>query len=746
MEEQMYKLFYDQHPDAVITLDLNGRVVAANPALLHLTGENLASLSGHCLSSLYQSADAEVVFAALQKALAGELQRFEAMLLTKNGNEITTQVSIFPITTDDGIIGAYGIVRDVTTYSQRNQELLKAIVENADEGIAVADLDGHFIIYNQAMVDLIGVQQKDSKSHDWSNLYQIHDAQTREIIPTLELPIVKAMKGESVKNAVYLIKNPIKGDVYLSISSSAIRDQNGCIIAGMVIDRDITQQRVYEQNLKQAIEDLKQSNLRFKYATQAASDAIWDLNLATSECYWGEGFKTLFGHDVDHISGKDNFWLNYVAQEDQELVFNSVEKALRDTGRNLWNAQFRFKKSNGTFAMVTDTAIIIRDAQGKAIRMIGAMQDNTRIKVEEQRLKLMESVVTNTIDAVIISDIKVRPDLGPEVIYVNAAFSTMTGYSAEEILVLGPRVLYGKDTDPATLDRLWTALASKVDIEVELICYTKTAEELWVQIVVLPVQDSTGTYSHFVTIIRDITDRKVHELEKEQFIKGLTQKNKDLKQFTYITSHNLRSPLVNLMGLIGLLEDIDVEDEELKLIHKNFKISSESLISTVNDLMDILNTKENQFLKVEENQVMEVLDHVLKLLGKHITEIGPQILCDFKAAPFIRFHKAYFESIVMNLLTNAIKYRDPDRRLKIDITTRLVDGRVVMTFKDNGIGFDRERHKDRIFGFYQKFHNRPDSKGLGLFLVKSHMEDLGGTVDIESSPNMGTTLILNFKA
>jgi PAS domain S-box-containing protein len=591
MDQQMYKLMFDQHPDAMVTFDVEGRLMAANPTFLLLAEEDFASLNGQFLSSFYLPADVDIVSSAMQKALAGELQRFEATLLTKKGNELRTQISIFPITAEGEIIGTCGTLRDVTTELiqkrmlldsmrnyQRNQELLDAIVENAEVGIAVADLDGHFIIYNQAMVELIGVQQQDSRTYDWPNLYNIHDRNTRKIVQKSDLPMARAMQGESVKNEVYLIKNPVKGDVYLSVSSSAIRDQAGRIVAGMVIDRDVTQQTVYEQNLKTVIEELKQSNLRFKYATQAASDAIWDLNLVTKEVYWGEGFKSLFGQKAGDVFPNEDFWANYIAPEDKERVIKSIQEVINNPGQSLWEDEFRFKKGDNTFAMVTDKAIVIRDAQGKAVRMIGAMQDITRLKVEEQRLKLMESVVTNTLDAVMISDIEIRPNLGPKIVYVNAAFSTMTGYLAEDVITCGPRILYGKNTDEETLNRLWKAMATPHDVEVEMLCYTKTGEEFWIQMAVLPVQDSTGTYSHFVSILRNITDRKSHELEKEQLINRLTQNIKDLKQFTYITSHNLRSPLVNQMGLIGLIEDIDVENEDLKAIHEKFKISSESLI------------------------------------------------------------------------------------------------------------------------------------------------------------------------
>ncbi|MET3980972.1 signal transduction histidine kinase [Mucilaginibacter sp. UYP25] len=111
----------------------------------------------------------------------------------------------------------------------------------------------------------------------------------------------------------------------------------------------------------------------------------------------------------------------------------------------------------------------------------------------------------------------------------------------------------------------------------------------------------------------------------------------------------------------------------------------------------------------------------------------------------IRFHKVYFESILLNLLTNALKYRSPSRPLYLQISTKTIKDKIELTFEDNGIGLDVNRHRERIFGFYQKFHDNSDSKGLGLYLVKSQMEELGGTVAIESEVDKGTRLILSFK-
>jgi len=103
------------------------------------------------------------------------------------------------------------------------------------------------------------------------------------------------------------------------------------------------------------------------------------------------------------------------------------------------------------------------------------------------------------------------------------------------------------------------------------------------------------------------------------------------------------------------------------------------------------------------------------------------------------------ESILFNLLSNAIKFRSPDRPLKISVTTQAANDKIILTFADNGIGLDVDRYRDRIFGFYQRFHNYPDSKGLGLYMIKIQMEALGGSVSVQSEVNVGTKFSLFFK-
>jgi signal transduction histidine kinase len=121
-----------------------------------------------------------------------------------------------------------------------------------------------------------------------------------------------------------------------------------------------------------------------------------------------------------------------------------------------------------------------------------------------------------------------------------------------------------------------------------------------------------------------------------------------------------------------------------------------------------------------------------------------QINIDFSAFSTLNFNKTYLESIFLNLITNAIKYAKADEYPVINIYTQLVDGRKQMIVQDNGLGFDAEKVKDRIFKMYQTFHNHPEAKGVGLYLVHTHVVEMGAKISVHSEVNKGTTFIIHF--
>jgi len=238
---------------------------------------------------------------------------------------------------------------------------------------------------------------------------------------------------------------------------------------------------------------------------------------------------------------------------------------------------------------------------------------------------------------------------------------------------------------------------------------------------------------------------KNNELEKEQIILELSQINKDLKQFSYVTSHNLRAPIANLLGLTSLIEHYKVPNKSLKLILDGVRESALKFDDTVKDLTKVLVVKDQTNIVKEEVEFVKVIDNVLKQLSIALSDNSVKVNYEFSYASVVNFNPAYLESIMLNLFTNAIKYKSVKRKLKIDVITIDFKDYIELRFSDNGIGIDLERYKDKIFKLYQRFHDNPDGKGLGLYLIKSQIEALGGTIDVESIPNKGTVFIIKFK-
>ncbi len=518
---------------------------------------------------------------------------------------------------------------------------------------------------------------------------------------------------------------------------------SGIILKYILFKNDIKNSEIYKK-LQHTNTDIKESNERYDIVSKATSDTIWDWKIEEDTMTWNKGIEGVFGYKQDQIGKSSDWWFENIHPED------SIKMSIRlysfiEQKTEKWQDQYRFKCADGTYKYVLDRGFILKDENGKSVRMIGAIQDITKQKEEEQRLKLLETVITHTKDSVIITE----PDLNdgniPKIVYVNPAFSVMSGYDFNEIIGKSPNIFKGPNSDNDEYDKLIDAIKNKEECQIETISYTKDKHEYWVNFSMFPVYNSDAELSHWVSIQRDITEEKKQEVEKEQLIRELTQNNKDLQQFSYITSHNLRAPLSNLTGLLNLIDDIPIEDPELKEILDGFNKSTHLLNDTINDLVKVIIIKDNPSIEKEELMLKDIFEDVFSQLDFLIGLHKPIIKFDFDGVSFLNTNKSYLESILLNLLTNAIKYKSTTRKLKINITANKMDDSVVLLFKDNGIGIDLERNRDKIFGLYQRFHDYPDSKGLGLYLVKSQVETMGGTIGIESKVNVGTTFTLTFK-
>jgi PAS domain S-box-containing protein len=506
---------------------------------------------------------------------------------------------------------------------------------------------------------------------------------------------------------------------------------------------DIRNNMIFEK-LKKNNDEIKESNERYDIVAKATSDTIWDWKIQEDNFIWNKGIQGVFGYTKEEVGSSSKWWFDRIHPEDS-LKMSIKLYSFIEQKTEKWQDEYRFMCADGTYKYVFDRGFLVKDKNGNVIRMIGAIQDVTKQKEEEQRLKLLETVITQTKDAVIITESEKSKTTIPKIVFVNPAFSEMTGYKSGEVVGKTPAVFMGKKSVENDITELSKALKGKAEYKFETLNHKKNGEEYWVFISMIPITNQEGEHSHWISIQRDITEDKKLEKEKEQLIRELTQNNKDLKQFSYITSHNLRAPLSNLTGLLNLMEDIKVEDPELKEILNGFSKSTHLLNETINDLVKVIIIKDNPSIQREEVLIKDVFENVFNQLSFLISLHKPILKIELEKVTILHVNKAYLESILLNLFTNSIKYRSPKRKLRIFVSSTEIGENIILVFKDNGIGIDLERNRDKVFGLYQRFHNYPDSKGLGLYLVKSQVESMGGTIIIESEVNKGTTFTLTFK-
>lgn len=324
---------------------------------------------------------------------------------------------------------------------------------------------------------------------------------------------------------------------------------------------------------------------------------------------------------------------------------------------------------------------------------------------------------------------------------INPAVSKLLGYTNEELFSRPIKEFVFESDREITAKWREEVTKNKPLLNFENRYVTKTGELVWLSWTSMPVDDEKLVYA----IAKNITHQKKHEEERNLLLSNFAKINKDLKKLSFTNSHDLRSPVNNLLSIFSLLDVSKIEDEETLQFIEMLKSTSESLRQALNDYVDILILEEDNNAQIEELSLSNSLNTVSRSINSLIQDSKATFVVDFSQLEKVNFNKAYMESIFLNLITNSIKYAMPGRLPIISICSQKNNGISQLIFSDNGLGFDMNLVKDKIFGLHQKFHNHIDSKGIGLYLVYNHINSLGGHITVESEVNVGTKFIISFK-
>lgn len=323
----------------------------------------------------------------------------------------------------------------------------------------------------------------------------------------------------------------------------------------------------------------------------------------------------------------------------------------------------------------------------------------------------------------------------------NPAFMDLMGYSMDELKSRPINdFIYGEDRETTT--RLRENLKKdKPLINFENRYVTREGKIVWLSWTSVSEPQTQVIYA----IAKNITHVKKLEEERNQLLKDLTRLNADLKQFTYAASHDLRAPVNNLISLFGLLDLSKIEDSETLEYIEMMETSALSMKERLNTSVDAISREEKINVKIEKLNFRKCLDATLHSIQTLITNSKTRFEIDLVDPAEIIFNAFYLQSIFLNLISNSIKYSRPEVDPVISITSQMLNGEPSLVISDNGCGFDLKKVEGKMFKLHQSFHSNQDSKGIGLYLVQSHMQSLGGTVTVHSEVNKGTTFTLCFK-
>ncbi|HEY9708848.1 MAG TPA: PAS domain S-box protein, partial [Oculatellaceae cyanobacterium] len=260
----------------------------------------------------------------------------------------------------------------------------------------------------------------------------------------------------------------------------------------------------------------------------ASQMGIWDWDLLTNQITWSSGHEQLFGLEPGMFDGTYEAFEACVYPEDREAIALAVEQARLE--RQDYHHQFRVVWADGSIHWIEAKGKFFYDGDGNAVRMLGTVTEISDRIAREAQLRLLESVVISTNDAVLITEAEPIDEPGPRIVYVNPAFTRMTGYTLEDVIGKTPRILQGEKTDRTALDRIRAALQNWQSVRVDMVNYRKDGSQFWVELSIVPVADEKGWYTNWVAVQRDITERKLAEAALQQLNQELERRVRERTQ------------------------------------------------------------------------------------------------------------------------------------------------------------------------------------------------------------------------
>lgn len=737
-----YEFLVNNSQEIICLHKVDGTILYASPSFYSVTGYTEEEVMGKILYSLLHTDDVARL-------------REEAIVPLLNGQTERTDI-VYRLKTRKGV---YRWFRTLHKAIRENDQVVQILSSSRDisEKVAIKEqMRTHEKLYASASrIAQIGGWQLTIATGElqWSaEVKRIHEVPP-DYVPDLNraigfyAPVAQLLITEAMHNAIETGKSwdlemPLitaKGRHIWVRAQGEIMVEDGIPVKIFGAFQDITESR----NNK---EKIKLSEWKFRAIFNSMSQFIGLLTIEGTILEANESALRFIDMPMEKLAGKP-FWSGYWWTDvSRSLVKEYIKRAAQgETIRTELTVNSVHQNK-----LILDFSITpLRDDDGRIILLIPEGRNISRQRHNEEKLIESKAQFYNAFYHSSIGMALVGTN--GSWIETNEALSEMIGYSAEELVLL----TFQDITHPDDLEHdlqhthaLLEGTGSNMRIEKRYI--HKKGHIVWTILNATLIRNAQNKPLYFISQIQDITSLKQaqHLLEQKNhhlssITEHLTRKNRQLAEFAQILSHNLRAPVGNITMLLQHYDQSAQQEEKTELVSL-LKQSTHSLSDTLNELNEVLKVQQYKFIQKEQLHFQTVAQKVLKMLAALITDLNAIIHTDFSSAPNIDYPPIYLESIILNLVSNALKYHSPERTPVIHLRTYRKQGDLILEIEDNGRGINLDRHRSSMFKLYKTFHRHPDAKGLGLYMTKNQVEAMGGQIFVYSTEFEGSKFIINF--
>ena len=742
-----FQFLADTVPAFIWTSEPDGTTDYRNAYYLNFAGRSQASRSGFHWSELLPPEEREAIATEWKKNLeAGEYFEKELRIRNSKGEYRWVLARANPKFNADGkIIKWLGTATDV--HSQKMARL--ALIESYQQFKFLADMvpaliwtsnpDGTTDYRNKNYYQFIGDESAERPDFDWTQ--PLHPDDREE---TYNRWLQSARTGQTfeIEHRLWHYSGEYR---WLISRANPMRDQNNQVVKWFGTSVDIHEQKLYQQELQDRETWLQRmlSDAPMLFCVLRGPELVCTfINPQMVQLYGNRSFMGLSAREAWPEPENQNFLevMTNVYNTGQPFVANEYPLTINNQG----NKEITTSYFNITIQPLRDANHQVEGVLCFSVEVTGQVKAKNqaealaeKLRLETEKFKLLSEAVPHLVWTA-------KPD--GTIDYFNQQWATYTGIAwpviqqTDLLAVIHPN-------DIAAIKNIWLeSLNTGKAMEFAYRFRNAAGTYRWHLTRALPMYNHQGQITMWVGTITDIHDQKIAQENLQEANSELKKINEDLDRFVYTASHDLKLPIINMGSLFEeIINSCEFQDPDHEKLVQLFYKSLDQINTTITDLSEIVKVQKNIHAEKEKISLAELTEEVCLSIQDQIQSSAARITTDFATVPHLEFSKANLRSILYNLISNAIKYRSAERLPDVLVKTSFTPEHVVLTVQDNGLGINLDVHKEKLFQMFKRFHNHVPGTGLGLYMINRIMQNNNGYVDVDSTPDKGSTFRIYFR-